>query len=532
MNKPSPLATWGWFIAKNLIGWILIIGSFPLGALIPGPGGIPLFLLGFGLITFPGKRRLTARVLRGRPVSRSGRPFKSAVVSLALLVPGILLIYLIRSGRIDPQWARANTGSVVGMYLVAGALFFALGLQSHGLVNKIIRAFPVIRRKIRPWMRKKGIDLLPPRRRRRIAMEDGDGQFEADPEIIEIHERHFTRFRRGWKIAKPWVRGVLGFGITVTIFVLICTPIARRWDSISDRIATIHWSRFCLAASMFAFFLLVFRAMVWRRILIGFGHHLPVAPALRIWSTSELARYLPGVIWQVAGRVYLVKPYGVRGSHCSASQILELSIFLLANLLVAIACLVWLGIKEFSGAAERWLYVAMALVPVLVFLLHPHVLYRLMNGILRRLGKPLIVPRMGFGTLAGLLVWSMVGIVWQSLAIWLLVEEPLNGLPLAKWWVIAGTYCLAWCAGFLAFWAQGGLGVRELVFIGALSVALPPAVRARFSDYDQLIGIIMFLSVLLRLCATAGEIILTAVAYAFDWKGATQRRGKIATQKA
>ena len=57
--------------------------------------------------------------------------------------------------------------------------------------------------------------------------------------------------------------------------------------------------------------------MVWRRILIGFGHYLPVAPATRIWSTSELARYLPGVIWQVAGRVYLVKPYGVRGSVCT-----------------------------------------------------------------------------------------------------------------------------------------------------------------------------------------------------------------------
>ena len=146
-----------------------------------------------------------------------------------------------------------------------------------------------------------------------------------------------------------------------------------------------------------------------------------------------------------------------------------------------------------------------------------------MNGILHRLGKPVIEARMGFATLAGLLIGSIVGLIWQSLAIWLIVEEPLNGLPLAKWWVVAGAYCLAWCAGFLAFWAQGGLGVRELVFIGAMSVALPPAVRASFADRDQLIGVILFLSVLLRLWATAGELILTGIAYLFDWDGATQR---------
>jgi hypothetical protein len=266
--------------------------------------------------------------------------------------------------------------------------------------------------------------------------------------------------------------------------------------------------------------------MVWRRILIGFGHYVPVAPATRIWSTSELARYLPGVIWQVAGRVYLVKPYGVRGSHCSASQILELVIFLLANLLIAVACLVWLGFKNMHGPERTWMILALALVPVLIFLLHPRVLYRLMNGILRRLGKPMIVPRMGFATLAALLIWSMIGIVWQTMAIWLLVEEPLGGLQLAKWWVVAGSYCLAWCAGFLAFWAQGGLGVRELVFIGALTVALPPAVRHRFADHEQLIGIILFLSVLLRLWATAGEIILAGIAYTLDWKGAMRGGGK------
>ena len=75
----------------------------------------------------------------------------------------------------------------------------------------------------------------------------------------------------------------------------------------------------------------------------GLGHELPIAVTTRIWSSSELARYLPGVIWQVVGRVYLIKPYGVSGTVCSTSQVLELTIFLLANVLLAVGCLTWFG---------------------------------------------------------------------------------------------------------------------------------------------------------------------------------------------
>src|SRR5688572_9860747 len=67
-RRPSIVANWFWFIFKNLIGWILILTAMALGPIVPGPGGLPLFLIGFGLITFPGKRRITARLLSGKPV--------------------------------------------------------------------------------------------------------------------------------------------------------------------------------------------------------------------------------------------------------------------------------------------------------------------------------------------------------------------------------------------------------------------------------------------------------------------------------
>jgi hypothetical protein len=284
---------------------------------------------------------------------------------------------------------------------------------------------------------------------------------------------------------------------------------------------------------MFAFFLFALRAMVWRYILGRLDRRwLPVAAAVRIWSTSELARYLPGAIWQVVGRVYLVKPYGVRGSVCSASQVLELTIFLLANVIVAVACMCYLGIRNLSGPAERWVYAAMALVPVLSFFLHPRILYGVINRVLARLGKPSIPGRMRFEELFALLAWSVAGLLFQSFAIWFVVSQPLGGLQMAKWWVVAGSYCLAWVAGFLAFWAPGGLGVRELVFVAAMEVALPPQTRAQLADPLTRAGVLAFLSVLLRLWATAGEMILAAVAYAADYRGAIGDPGAPGRQAA
>ena len=154
--------------------------------------------------------------------------------------------------------------------------------------------------------------------------------------------------------------------------------------------------RLVLASVIFAAFLFIFRALSWWYILRGLGHRLPIAPTVRIWSTSELARYLPGVIWQVVGRAYLAKPYGVSGSICSTSQVLELVIFLLANVLVAITSLLWDGTKHLHGVARGWMFCAMALVPILLLLLHPKGFYGVMNRILKKAGKPPIVQQLGF----------------------------------------------------------------------------------------------------------------------------------------
>lgn len=505
---------WAWFIAKNILGWTLIVFSFPLGMMVPGPGGIPIFLIGFALITFPGKRNLTARVMRGRPVHRENRGYRIFVIVFSLLAPFAFLSWL--RGR----WVANEPVSIWFLaYLCGVVLLWIFGLRGVHIINAGLALMPKVRRKIRPWMRRKGLDLLPPRRRRRFL--GGHPVNEPDEGILEIHARHHDRIRRYWDAAKPWLRRIIGLAITLAIFYWMLKPVVQKWDQVREPLSRYNWGYFALGAAMFALFLFAFRVIIWWKLLDGMGHRLPLATTTRIFSTGELARYLPGWIWQVWGRVYLIKPYGVTGTVCSTSQILELTIFLLANILVAIACLLWLGGKM-NQEIRPLFWSAMALVPVLLLILHPRVFYGVVNKVMRRLGKPQMPEHFRKRELLVLGIWAMLGLLWQSLAIWVVVQQPL-GLQFTKWWVVAGAYCLAWTAGFLAFWAPGGLGVREAVLVLALELAVPPAVREQIADQKTRFALFALIGVLLRLWATAGELLLTAISYALDYRGALGR---------
>src|SRR6185436_19416624 len=78
------------------------------------------------------------------------------------------------------------------LYICSVATIWILGLRSDKAINWVLRRSPRIRRKVRPWMRRKGLDLLPPRRRCRL-----HSHFPDDG-ILEIHARHQVRAWRTW----------------------------------------------------------------------------------------------------------------------------------------------------------------------------------------------------------------------------------------------------------------------------------------------------------------------------------------------
>jgi hypothetical protein len=346
---------------------------------------------------------------------------------------------------------------------------------------------------------------------------------EINDEILEIHESYRRGAISAWQKAWPWIRRAIGVAITVWIFVIMIRPLRKYWPDVREQIHDLNWGRFALASVMFAIFLLVFRAISWRRVLKGFGYKLPVWVAVRIWSTSEMARYLPGAIWQVLGRVYLIKPYGVNAVVSSTSQILELCMFLFANVLIAGSCLLWYLAKISEHRTRVALIVAICLMPTLAIVLHPKIFYGLANRILSRIGKPPIVKRLRGWKLTRLLGYMILGLGWQSLAVFLIAQPALH-LKIDWWWMVAAAYCLAWTAGFLAFWAPGGFGVREFVFATTMTLVMDPSRRpAELSNPALFSATVIFLGFVLRLWTLAGELLLWCASLLLDLRGAMNR---------
>jgi len=510
-----------WFVLKNVVGWIFILGSIPFGLTIPGPGGVPMFLIGFALVSFPGKRKITSHVMRGRPMHVDPGIF-TMIATVASIIVTAAVIWFIRVRYEEIlQELHLSFFGVFGICALAAGITWVIMRLLVSLVNWVLRKMPRVRKFIRPWLRKYGINLLPPRRQRNKL--SGAVTQNDENEILTFSDSYSRRLKASWTWLKPWLKRLFSVSITFAIAIWMVKPVTKHWDEVQDQVLKTNPWQFALSAIMFATFLVVFRALVWRRILAGLGHPLPVRPVVRVWSMSELARYVPGSVMQFVGRVFLIKPYGVSGSICSTSQILELVVFLLSNIIVAVSCLAYFGNRHLHGYARFWLILVAALVPLLLTLLHPRVFYPLMNRILAKLKKPSISTKLRKRSLFALVCWTILGLLWQSFAVWLITHN-LLALPIEKWWVLAGAYCLAWCAGFLAFWAPGGVGVREFVFATAMQVALPPAARQALPASPEAVsGILIVLAVLLRLWTITGELIVAGLACLMDYRGAMDK---------
>lgn len=174
-------------IVKNVLGWALMLSAIVLGSFFPVPIGTPLFLIGFALITLPGKRRLTSSALRGIPIRIYTRKALWWRLAISLLLPPAALWFLEFQRWPVLHPTQMSLGRLCTVYGIAIAAAWVLTFILLRAVNAIVRFLPRVRRRVRPWMRDHGINLLPPRRKRRYIA--SSQRSSDDEQILTIHLR-------------------------------------------------------------------------------------------------------------------------------------------------------------------------------------------------------------------------------------------------------------------------------------------------------------------------------------------------------
>jgi glycosyltransferase 2 family protein len=84
-----------------------------------------------------------------------------------------------------------------------------------------------------------------------------------------------------------------------------------------------------LAAAPFTFLGGLLLPLAWRHVLVGYGHPLSRATAVRVWCISQASRFVPTGVALVASRVLLTAREGVPRSVAGSSLAVELGLMLL-----------------------------------------------------------------------------------------------------------------------------------------------------------------------------------------------------------
>jgi hypothetical protein len=269
--------------------------------------------------------------------------------------------------------------------------------------------------------------------------------------------------------SRLWLAAQLA--LTAVVLWFVGKALVKQWHDFSGQPLTINADWPALAASV-AVVLLTYALLIetWRRIVVNWESTRAPAPfgfwtAARIWSISNLGRYVPGKVWQIGAMATLAERAGISPVAAAGSSILNVLVNIATGFLVALIA----GWRSFDALSRGYTTVGIVLVAAVMggVLLLPTALPILLDVARRMTGKSLAlgtVPhRAVYLAIAGNVVsWLLYGAAFE------LFVRGVTGHASGSF----ANYVTAWAwpyiFGYLAFFAPGGILVRE----GALTLAL------------------------------------------------------------
>ncbi len=261
--------------------------------------------------------------------------------------------------------------------------------------------------------------------------------------------------------ARGWLWAVQGL-VTLVVVALVARSIGRNWAEFRSLHAEVTIKPLWIAGAALAVCAsYVMHIESWRQILHGWGQRIGFGAAARTWSLANLGRYVPGKVWSVAGLVVLAQRAGVQMAPAAASA------FVSQALAVGTGAAVVAAVTPHATSPLRLAAAGLAaLATVGVLTWAPTARWL---GQLAGTAAPLEPLRATAVVVSASL--TALGWVTYGAAFWLLAHGLIadRALPFA---VATGVFALGYILGWLALFAPGGVGVRELVFVGLLTPSL------------------------------------------------------------
>lgn len=229
---------------------------------------------------------------------------------------------------------------------------------------------------------------------------------------------------------------------------------------------------FYVALTIFTVFLCV-QAWIWVRLLNDRERQLSPFRGILIYMNSQLAKYLPGGIWNLVGRVYLTSKHGVVLGTQMTAILYENMMLGIVSVLYAVILLYTFHFMILPGVL-----LAAALLVLGYFYYEPvrRFTQKGIDKFARKFqGMTLYLPRERFYLYLGYYFFSHL---LQGFAFWLLLRS--FGVDHISVVTAAGVFALSWLIGLISP-LPGGIGIREGALVFLLSFEVPIAVATQIS---------------------------------------------------
>ncbi len=309
------------------------------------------------------------------------------------------------------------------------------------------------------------------------------------------------------------LKQLLGYLLTLVILFFLARTLYTSWAQVVESDFKFTFNAPLVAISLAL--LVIARGMAveaWRRILIALGAYIGFTFAMRVWFLSNLARYVPGNIWQVAAMMAMVEEKGVSKTNALLSQIIYTAIALSIAGLFGLEFV--LGRTEIlSGVMDvaRVPFVqyapmigGIAFIALIVVFSAPHS-YRMIVAIAGRVTRrQLSAPDHTFAR--GIIPPLFSTAMWiaNGIALYLFVASITETNPtqlIAFIAINAGAYFI----GYVSFITPSGLGFREAALAIMLNVYFP-------------VPVAVAISLAARVWSTVGELLGVVAIWGVPWR--------------
>jgi hypothetical protein len=263
------------------------------------------------------------------------------------------------------------------------------------------------------------------------------------------------------------VRLALQIGLAVVIFGFLVLTVVDQWAEIKDE--GVHFRvGWLVPAIVILPLFFVFSAFGWELMLRFLGHPIGFGRAQVAWGQPLLARYVPGSVLYVLGRVLLSERAGVPRRITIASIVYEQAISATSAILVAAYFII--KHPDLQGEPYRW--AVLLLIPAAVVLLQPRVFGPLANRALRAFGRE---PLPAFIPLRGILILiAYYSLNWVVVAFGIYcVARSVTFIPFEDLLLVGSAQAIGYFAALVTLVAPAGLGVRDAAFAWAVKAAVP-----------------------------------------------------------